>query len=116
VTKDANGNISDVTIALHCSPAVQQTVQRIEQGTEVTALQEQRVTLLFGDREVPLVFPPAPNPPTVPIAFQDLSFDLGAIPPGEYFVRLRVDGVDSLLVDRTVTPPQFDQSQKVVIA
>src|SRR6266566_6430956 len=116
VTKGANGNISDVTIALHCSPAVHQTVQRIEQGAEVTALQEQRVTLLFGDREVPLVFPPAPNPPTVPIAFQDLSFDLGAIPAGEYFVRLRVDGVDSLLVDRTVTPPQFDQSQKVVIA
>jgi len=116
VTKDANGNISDVTIKLHCSPAVQQTVQRIEQGMEFTVLQEQRVTLLFGDREVPLVFPPAPNPPTVPIAFQDLSFDLGAIPAGEYFVRLRVDGVDSLLVDRTVTPPQFDQSQKVVIA
>jgi hypothetical protein len=115
VTKDANGNISDVTIMLHCSPAVQQTVQRIEQGMEFTALQEQRVTFLFRDREVPFVFPPAPNPPTVPIAFQDLSFDLGVIPTGEYFVRLRVDGVDSLLVDRTVTPPQFDLSQKVVI-
>ncbi|MEH2381713.1 MAG: hypothetical protein V7K27_22960 [Nostoc sp.] len=28
---------------------------------------------------------------------------------------VRIDGVDSLLVDRTVTPPVFDQNQKVVI-
>jgi hypothetical protein len=27
-------------------------------------------------------------------------------------VRLRVDGVDSLLVDRSKTPPEFDKNQK----
>jgi hypothetical protein len=30
-------------------------------------------------------------------------------------VRLRVDGVDSLLVDRSVSPPVFDTSQKVTV-
>ena len=30
-------------------------------------------------------------------------------------MRLRVDGVDSLLVDKTVTPPVFDPAQKVTV-
>ena len=79
-------------------------------------LQEQRVTLLFGDREVPFAFSAPPNPLTDPISVQDLSFDLGVLPAKKIFsVRLRVDGVDSLLVDRTVTPPKFDPSQQVTI-
>ncbi len=35
--------------------------------------------------------------------------------PGEHWLRLRVDGVDSLLVDRSVTPPVFDPGQRVAI-
>ena len=34
---------------------------------------------------------------------------------GPYYVRLRVDGVDSQLVIRTVTPPVFDATQRVTI-
>lgn len=83
----------NVTIALKCRPAV---------------LPSQHVSLLVGDQEVPFVF--SSQSPT-----QDLTFDGGNIPAGTYFVRLRVDGVDSLLVDRTVTPPQFKASQRVVI-
>jgi hypothetical protein len=30
-------------------------------------------------------------------------------------VRLRVDGVESLLVNRAVTPPEFDPAQRVTI-
>jgi len=30
-------------------------------------------------------------------------------------VRLRVDGMDSLLIDRSVQPPKFKASQKVTI-
>ncbi len=116
VTKNGTGKITDVKITLHCSPAVQQTIQRIEQGKEQTVLQEQRVTLLFGDREVPFAFSAPPNPLTDPISVQDLSFDLGVLPAGKYSVRLRVDGIDSLLVDRTVTPPKFDESQQVTIS
>lgn len=115
VIKNPQGNITDVMITLKCSPAVQQTVQRIENGTEQTVIQEQRVSLLFGDKETPFVFPTPPNPLHTPVTLTNLFFDIGAIPAGTYFARLRVDGVDSLLVDRRVTPPQFDQSQKVVI-
>lgn len=115
VTKDGTGNITDVKITLHCRPAVQQTVQRIEQGAERTVLQEQRVALLFGDREIPFAFPAPPDPLT-PVSLQDLSFDLGALPVGKYFVRLRVDGVDSLLVNRGTKPPTFDVSQRVEIS
>ena len=35
--------------------------------------------------------------------------------PGSYFVRLRADGVDSLLVNKAVTPPVFDSIQKVTV-
>jgi hypothetical protein len=36
-------------------------------------------------------------------------------PAGEHWLRLRVDGVDSVLVDRSVTPPVYDDTQKVTI-
>jgi hypothetical protein len=34
---------------------------------------------------------------------------------GLYFVRLRVDGVDSILVNRALTPPEFDTTQEVTV-
>jgi hypothetical protein len=92
VTKDGNGNITDVIIQVQCNPAIQQG---------------QRVSLLLADREI-LVTP-------ITATTQQLSFDGGVVPAGDYFVRLRVDGVDSLLVNRLVSPPVFDQTQKVTI-
>jgi hypothetical protein len=90
-------NANQITIALACSPEV---------------LPAQRVALLLGGDEVPagphsaktgnLTFVAADDPP-------------GKFAPGEYFVRLRVDGVDSLLIDRTVQPPKFKASQKMSI-
>lgn len=67
----------------------------------------QRASLLLGDREVPAE---ARTEQT-----NRLKFRLKNISPGTYFIRLRIDGVDSLLVDRSKTPPVFDESQKVVI-
>ena len=116
VTKDGSGSITDVSVTVHARPAVQQTVQRVEQGMVQTVLEEQRVSLLVGDGETPFAFPAPPDPLTAPISFQDLTFDIGPLPAGSYFVRLRVDGVDSLLVNRNVVPPQFDSSQGVVIS
>jgi len=113
IVKNTANRITDVKIKLTCIPAVQRTVQRIVQGVVRTVEQKQRVFLLIGDREVPFVFSTQPHPPPTE---DQLTFDVGALPAGEYFVRLRVDGVDSLLVDRNTTPPQFDQSQKVVIS
>ncbi|HEY9695887.1 MAG TPA: DUF4255 domain-containing protein [Trichocoleus sp.] len=87
--RNVNG---DVTLTLTCNPQVRL---------------EQRVSLLLGDREI--LSQPRTN------ITDPLLFNVMAIDPGEYFVRLRVDGVDSLLVNRAVTPPVFDATQKVTI-
>jgi len=52
-----------------------------------------------------------------PITVQSgtLSFATTGLTAGAYWTRLRVDGVDSLLVDRTKTPPVFDSTQKVTV-
>jgi len=42
-----------------------------------------------------------------------LTFQFGAVPPGAQWVRLTIDGVESLLVDRSEEPPAFDPSQFV---
>jgi hypothetical protein len=44
-----------------------------------------------------------------------LPFPISGAQAGTHFIRLRVDGADSLLVDRSVDPPAFDQSQQVQI-
>jgi len=44
-----------------------------------------------------------------------LTFATTGLAAGNYWVRLRVDGVDSLLVDRTKTPPAFDPTQQVTV-
>jgi hypothetical protein len=65
----------------------------------------QRAALLVGDREV-LARPLAASAGTLEFALTDAE-------PGPFAVRLRVEGVDSLLVDRSVTPPVFDPTQRV---
>lgn len=88
----ARGSGGDVTLPVGFTPQ---------------ARPEQRVVLLLGAREV--VAPPRATPvPRIDFAVTDA-------PAGEHFVRLRVDGVDSLLVDRSVTPPVFDVSQRVTL-
>ena len=44
-----------------------------------------------------------------------MTFTVTGATPGTYPVRLRVDGVDSLLIDATTVPPVYDPSQVVVI-
>ncbi len=67
----------------------------------------QNAVMLLGDREV------ASQPHAAKTA--TLTFKAQGVGAGDYFVRLRVDGVDSILVNRAVTPPAFDPSQKVTI-
>jgi hypothetical protein len=87
--RGANGRV-DLTVA--CRPQVRP---------------QQRASLFLGDREVPA------QPHAAPTG--TLTFRVDNAPPGQQWVRLRVDGVDSLLVDRTATPPVFDPSQRVTI-
>jgi hypothetical protein len=44
-----------------------------------------------------------------------LTFELGDVPPGAQWVRLTVDGVESLLVDRDAEPPAFDPAQSLAV-
>jgi len=67
----------------------------------------QRASLMLGDNEF-LADPHAAQTPT-------LTFSATGLVAGHYWVRLRVDGVDSLLVDRTQTPPMFDTTQQVTV-
>jgi hypothetical protein len=68
----------------------------------------QRAALLIGDREVPAEAHPATT--------GSLKFLVEHAPLGEHFLRLRIDGVDSLLVLRPPNgPPVFDSTQKVKI-
>ncbi|MFI5458424.1 MAG: DUF4255 domain-containing protein [Isosphaerales bacterium] len=66
----------------------------------------QHVSLLVSDQDIPA--------PDVAVQTATLNFTV-SLTAGAYFVRLRVDGVDSLLVDRSVTPPVFDPTQMVTI-
>jgi hypothetical protein len=79
----------------------------------------QHVTLLVSGRD-PIPFS---GPVPAPVAGQPstFAFTVPALSPGEYLVRLRVDGVDSLpyVVSRPAGQPprlDFDPTQKVVVA
>jgi Pvc16 N-terminal domain len=71
---------------------------------------DQQVLLLVGERQVAREAPVDPNAPTA-----DLVFVVTDAPEGDFRLRLRVDGVDSLLIDRSGAVPAFDETQKVTI-
>jgi Pvc16 N-terminal domain len=74
----------------------------------------QRGALLIGGREV--AAEPLPTPPDPPDPTDTLKFIVKQAPLGEHFLRLRIDGVDSLLVQRPEgQPPVFDTTQRVTI-
>lgn len=77
-------------------------------NTSKTVLPEQRVAILLGDREI------RAEPHTA--ATTSLDFVItGVVKGGEYYVRLRVDGADSILLDPTAATPSFDPKMKVKI-
>ncbi len=90
------------TVTLTCAPRIRPE-------------QKGRVELMLGMQPVPVTMIPPSDDVTQPTT---LSFTVPAFPTGEYTVRLRVDGVDSLPVLVTGTPPRFDfdPAQKVSIA
>lgn len=81
VGRDSNG---DAAINLTCRPEVRP---------------QQRAVLILGDREIPA----QPHPSQT----NSLSFLVKKAKPDTSFIRLRVDGVDSVLVNREVSPPVF---------
>jgi hypothetical protein len=88
----ANAPAGSIVYTATCSPQVWPT---------------QIVSLLLGNAEVPAQSFAAQTP--------TLTFDASNVTPGSYYFRLRVDGVDSMLVNRAVTPPTFDLTQQVTV-
>lgn len=72
--------------------------------------QTQMPMLIVGDRE--LAAQPIVVPKTDILTFLANVADL---PTGPQWVRLRVDGIESILIDRTKTPPIFDPTQQVTL-
>jgi endonuclease YncB( thermonuclease family) len=58
-----------------------------------------RATLIVGQREL------APQAYTAPTATLDFVIDNAET--GAHLVRLRVDGIDSPIIDHSVVPPRF---------
>ena len=87
----------DVSVGLDCIPQVRP---------------EQRVSLLFADRQVELDSLVTPADPT---AASSLVFLVENAAAGVYVLRLRVDGVDSLPMDFSAVPPAFAANQKVTV-
>jgi hypothetical protein len=81
VARDAAGN---ATIAIDFRPQ---------------ARAGQKVSLLFGVREIPA------DPITVSTG--SLSFLVTNADAGEHLLRLRIDGIESSIINRLVTPPVF---------
>ena len=77
--------------------------------------QEARATLAFGGRTAS---PASITTPIGPLQPTSIQFDLNSVAAGEYVVRLRLDGIESIPVLVSGTPPrfEFDPAQKVVVA
>lgn len=86
---------SDLTVTIQCSPQVKK---------------EQAATLVVGGVEV-MSNPLAADTSTLTFVFPKAI----APPPGDYHLRLRIDGVESQFIDRTGDVPKFDDSQKKAI-
>jgi hypothetical protein len=78
------------------------------------ALQEPGVRLLLGTTELLAASITTPGDPTQPTS---ITFDIPPLEAGEYLLRLRIEGIDSLPVQTAGSPPvfAFDPAQKLVI-
>jgi hypothetical protein len=67
----------------------------------------QRAALLWGDLEVPALAHPTQT--------NMLQFEIKQAPLEKRFLRLRIDGVDSFLIDPAADPPAFDPAKMLEI-
>jgi hypothetical protein len=68
----------------------------------------QRASLVVGQQELPA-------DPFGADRSDTLTFTAPELPSGAQWIRLRVDGVESLLVDRGAQPPLFEPSERVTL-
>lgn len=101
------------TLVPRITTALPLTVARDAQGRATVDLAvrpqvrpHQRATLVLGGREVPAE--------PIASATSALTFVVDDAPAGTHLVRVRVDGIESPIVDRTTSPPAF-LDRRVVI-
>jgi hypothetical protein len=97
-----NAAAGDVNLTITCTPRL-----RPEQFAQTS--------LLFGSRAIAPTNVNNPVDPTQPTA---IDFTVPAVLAGQYMVRLRVNGIDSLPMTMTGSPPAFnvDPAQRVTVA
>ena len=83
---------SEVTVVVGCSPEIRPS---------------QPASLILGQREA------FANAHTAQVG--ELTFVFEDIADGSYPVRLRVDGAESWLIDKLVTPPEFNPAQTIEV-
>ena len=113
--------ITSNELAFALAPKITVTPSAATPGTvTVTVTSEprivtgQRVLLLFGDRQID---PASVNTPADTSQPTTLTFSVPGVTAGGFLSRLRVDGVDSIPVIYSGTPPvpSFDPAQKVTV-
>jgi hypothetical protein len=110
---DRISNEMPLAIAPRITSALPMTVSRTQGNAQLNLTcspevrPEQRVALLLGSREI--------LAESLSAQTGDLTFIVTGAVPGDFWIRLRVDGVDSQLVNYATTPPTFDATQKVTI-
>jgi hypothetical protein len=114
IARDPGDNVT-VILDLTCSPEV-----KLAPVDSSQMRFSQQVALLLGSaRQIPPQPPPAPPalPAQPPASTNTLQFRFPILDTevGDYLIRLRVDGVDLPIVDRTVSPPRFDLKQTITI-
>jgi uncharacterized protein DUF4255 len=67
----------------------------------------QRLSVIVGSHEIRI--------PGVTAKTGTLTVPVNGVTPGSYYVRLRVDGIDSQLLDTSSLSPQFDPALKVTL-
>jgi hypothetical protein len=67
----------------------------------------QQAYLLLGDRQFTSLAHPA--------ATNVLNFEMRNVEAGDYYIRLRIEGADSLLINNTVTPRVFKPAHKITL-
>jgi hypothetical protein len=72
----------------------------------------QHVQLILGNLQISAASMTTPANPLLP---SSATFALPAVAAAHYVVRLRIDGVDTIPIDFSTVPPQFDANQKVTV-
>jgi hypothetical protein len=113
----ARDDLGDVLLQVTCSPeALMKASDPDDPGQDELPL-EQSAVLLLGDRAIDAEELQHRTASDLNLNRTDtLKFKVENIAAGTYRLRLRIDGVDSLLIDRSnPAQPKFDESQQVTL-